>query len=93
MGTYATPAHHIKFENCTFRNIDATGNNDLLKLSGLDSFEIRHCVFLNGADGGSGMDMVGCHDGLIKNCFLKTWVPIVSRQKEVREIYGLKQIF
>ncbi|MFZ1676014.1 MAG: T9SS type A sorting domain-containing protein [Saprospiraceae bacterium] len=66
-GTYITPAHHIKFENCIFRNIDATGNNDLLKLSGLDSFEIRHCIFLNGAEGGSGIDMVGCHDGLIMN--------------------------
>ncbi len=66
-GTYETPAHHIRFENCTFSDINATGNNDLLKLSGLDSFEIRSCIFLNGAEGGSGIDMVGCHDGLIVN--------------------------
>ena len=67
-GTYDSPTHHIIFEDCTFRDMSASGNNDLLKLSGLDSFEIRNCFFLNGATGGSGIDMVGCHDGLITNC-------------------------
>jgi hypothetical protein len=66
-GSYATPAHHIIFENCTFRDINATGNNDLLKMSGVDSFEVRHCTFLNGAAGGSGVDMVGCHNGVFAN--------------------------
>ena len=37
-GTYDTPAHDIIFENCTFRDMSASGNNDLLKLSGLDYF-------------------------------------------------------
>jgi hypothetical protein len=64
-GSYETPAHHIVFHNCTFRDISATGNNDLLKLSGIDSFEIKECLFLNGAAGGSGIDMVGCHDSQI----------------------------
>lgn len=67
-GSYDTPTHHIVFESCTFRDINATGNNDLLKLSGLDSFEIRSCTFLRGAAGGSGIDMVGCHDGIITQC-------------------------
>lgn len=65
-GTFETPTHHIRIVNCTFRDINATGNNDLLKLSGLDDFEIRQCDFLNGATGGSGIDMVGCHRGLIE---------------------------
>lgn len=65
-GSYQTPSHHIVFESCTFRDIKATGNNDLLKMSGVDFFEIRNCTFLNGAAGGSGIDMVGCHEGLIK---------------------------
>ncbi|MBD3392780.1 MAG: DUF5123 domain-containing protein [Chitinivibrionales bacterium] len=64
-GSYDTPAHHVVFENCVFRDMNATGNNDLLKLSGLDDFQIRACTFLNGSDGGSGVDMVGCHHGLI----------------------------
>lgn len=64
-GIYASPSHHIIFDSCIFRNIKATGNNDLLKMSGVDFFEIRNCSFLNGAAGGSGIDMVGCHEGLI----------------------------
>lgn len=70
-GTYDTPAYHLIFENCTFRDISATGNNDLLKLSGLDHFEITNCTFLNGAAGGSGIDMVGCHQGLIKGNYFE----------------------
>lgn len=63
-----SPSHHIIFTRCTFRNIQASGNNDLLKLSGLDSFEIRDCIFRNGAKGGSAIDMVGCHYGVIAGC-------------------------
>ncbi len=65
-GTYSTPAHHVIFEKCVFRDMSATGNNDLLKLSGLDHFEVRNCEFRNGAAGGSGIDMVGCHHGIIR---------------------------
>ncbi|MCA1758772.1 MAG: right-handed parallel beta-helix repeat-containing protein, partial [Bacteroidales bacterium] len=67
-GSYQTPSHHIIVEDCTFRDIQATGNNDLLKMSGVDDFEIRNCRFLNGSPGGSGIDMVGCHNGIISNC-------------------------
>jgi hypothetical protein len=66
-GSYSTPGHHIHFFNCTFREINATGNNDLLKMSGIDFFEIRNCTFYNGSYGGSGLDMVGCHDGVISH--------------------------
>ncbi len=70
-GDYSTPAHHVLIKNCTFRNIKATGNNDLLKLSGLDHFEISGCQFRNGSPGGSGIDMVGCHHGIIESCEFK----------------------
>lgn len=70
-GTYDSPAHHVIFENCTFRDMAVNGNNDLLKLSGLDHFEIRNCQFLNGAEGGSGIDMVGCHNGIIQGNFFE----------------------
>jgi hypothetical protein len=66
-GTYVTPSHHLLIENCVFRDIAGTGNNDLLKMSGVDSFEVRNCTFLNGAAGGSGIDMVGCHHGIIQD--------------------------
>lgn len=70
-GSYGTPAHHIIFEHCTFRDMSASGNNDLLKLSGLDHFEIRNCTFQNGAAGGSGIDMVGCHYGVIRGNYFE----------------------
>jgi hypothetical protein len=46
----------------------ATGNNDLLKLSGADDLIIQQCTFLNGSPGGSGIDMVGCHNSQILQC-------------------------
>ncbi|MCF8238142.1 MAG: right-handed parallel beta-helix repeat-containing protein [Saprospiraceae bacterium] len=64
-GSYATPAHDILIRHCVFEDMNASGNNDLLKLSGLDSFNIQSCTFRNGAAGGSGIDMVGCHKGRI----------------------------
>lgn len=67
-GSYSTPSHHLRLVNCTFENINATGNNDLLKMSGIDSFVITGCTFRNGAAGGSGIDMVGCHFGVIEKC-------------------------
>ncbi|MDH3648260.1 MAG: right-handed parallel beta-helix repeat-containing protein [Saprospiraceae bacterium] len=69
-GDYATPAHHISIFNCIFRDMAGTGNNDLLKLSGLDDFLIKGCSFVNGSAGGSGIDMVGCHHGVIEDNFI-----------------------
>lgn len=71
-GTIETPAHDIILERCTFRALQATGNNDQLKLSGLDSFEVRDCSFTDGAAGGSMIDMVGCHAGtFLRNTFTR----------------------
>lgn len=66
--SYASPAHHIVFRHCVFRDMAATGNNDLLKLSGADDLIIEQCTFLNGSPGGSGIDMVGCHNSIIRQC-------------------------
>ena len=62
-----SPAHHVIIENCIWERINATGNNDQLKISGLDEFTIRQCRFSNGSAGGSLIDMVGCHKGIIEN--------------------------
>jgi hypothetical protein len=64
-GDYSTPSRHLIFERCTFRDMESEDNSDLLKLSGVDAFEVRECAFLNGSSGGSGIDMVGCHGGVI----------------------------
>jgi len=64
---YSTPTKHIEIKNCLFRDITPSGNHDFLKLSGLDSFHIHDCTFENGGTGGSGIDMVGCHHGIIED--------------------------
>lgn len=65
-------SHHIRFVNCTFKdlNIAVSENADFLKLSGVDHVEVLNCTFINGL-GGSGIDMVGCHHGLIKGCYFE----------------------
>jgi hypothetical protein len=64
-GDYATPAGPLVVRNVEVRDIGPTGNRDALKLSGLDSFVLYRNRFLRWGDAGSGIDMVGCHDGLI----------------------------
>jgi len=69
-GNFDKSTYDITIKKCVFRDMDASGNNDMLKLSGLDGFVIEECEFINGADGGSGIDMVGCHGGeFVKNKF------------------------
>jgi hypothetical protein len=65
-GDYATPAHDVRIIRCVFRYLNASGNNDLLKMSGVDQFEVAACSFTDGAAGGSGIDLVGCHSGRIE---------------------------
>ena len=65
-GSYDTPSRGIVFENITIEDIGPAGNRDGLKLSGLDNFVVRNCK-LSGW-GGSAIDMVGCHDGVIEKC-------------------------
>jgi len=67
-GTFESPSRHIIVHNCDFQFMGAQGNNDFLKLSGIDSFEISYCKFQKGATGGSGIDMVGCHYGRVHHC-------------------------
>ncbi|MFZ1729351.1 MAG: right-handed parallel beta-helix repeat-containing protein [Bacteroidota bacterium] len=66
-GSYETPARSINIEDCEWLGINATGNNDMLKLSGVDDFSVRRCRFINGSPGGSMVDMVGCHGGEFQN--------------------------
>ena len=65
-GTYDTPAHHIVLENLTIEETGPKGNHDALKMSGVDHFVVRKCRFEGW--GGSGIDMVGCHHGIVEDC-------------------------
>jgi hypothetical protein len=64
-GTYDTPSHDITLTRVTVRDIGSGGNSDGIKLSGVDNFTVAGCTLTNWGAGGSGIDMVGCHDGTI----------------------------
>ncbi len=65
-GSFETPAHHIVLENVTIVGTGPKGNHDALKMSGVDDFIVRRCRFEGW--GGSGIDMVGCHRGIVEDC-------------------------
>ncbi|MBN2136680.1 MAG: right-handed parallel beta-helix repeat-containing protein [Sedimentisphaerales bacterium] len=65
-GSFETPAHNITLENITILETGPQGNHDALKISGVDRFLIRRCRFEGW--GGSGIDMVGCHNGVVEDC-------------------------
>ena len=65
-GSFDTPAHHITLEGVDVYEIGPTGNRDGIKLSGVDDLVLRNCLLEGWA--GQGIDMVGCHRGLIENC-------------------------
>jgi hypothetical protein len=59
-------AHHFLLENIAVSDTGPQGNHDCFKFSGLDDFEMRNCTCHGW--GGSSIDMVGCHRGLIEGC-------------------------
>lgn len=66
-GSVSTPMHHLFVKNVTIKHIGPRGNHDGLKMSGVDQFVIRNCRFIGW--GGSGIDMVGCHNGVVEDCY------------------------
>jgi len=66
-GSFDTPASNITLRNLTVRDIVTAGNFDGIKLSGVNDFLIENVEVLNWGTGGSAVDMVGCHRGLIQN--------------------------
>jgi len=61
------PARKIVLRNLIVRNIGVNGGNiDGIKLSGVRDFHITNVQVTNWGDGGSAIDMVGCHEGIIE---------------------------
>jgi hypothetical protein len=67
-GTYDTPAHHLVLRDLTIRDAGSGGNNDCIKMSGVDDFWILDSD-VSGCDRGEIVDMVGCHRGVIAGNF------------------------
>ena len=68
-GSQEKPSSGLVFENLSIIEIGPKGNLDGLKLSGLHNFTVKNCYFAGW--GGSAVDMVGCHNGIIRDCTLK----------------------
>lgn len=58
----------IVLRNLVVTDVGPKGNRDGIKLSGLDDFAVEDCRVERWGSGGSGIDMVGCHDGAISGC-------------------------
>ena len=65
-GDLGQPSHHVILENLQISEIGKKGNIDAIKMSGIDHFVVRNCTIQGW--GGSGIDLVGCHDGVVQNC-------------------------
>lgn len=68
-GTWQAKPRGLVLEGLRISAIGPKGNHDGIKLSGLSGFRVENCVVENwGTGSGSGIDMVGCHEGLITGC-------------------------
>lgn len=63
-GTYESPAHHIVLRDITITSAGSGGNNDCIKMSGVDNFWVLDSQ-IAGCNRGELIDMVGCHRGVI----------------------------
>jgi hypothetical protein len=63
-------ARFVVFRGLDIHDIGGTGNQDGLKLSGVNDFWVLDSTIARtgGAGSGSGIDHVGCHRGLIARC-------------------------
>jgi hypothetical protein len=68
-GNFSPEPRGLVLRGLRITDIDGRANLDGIKLSGLVGFRVENCTVERwGTGGGSGIDMVGCHDGLITNC-------------------------
>ncbi|MFP4343669.1 MAG: hypothetical protein ACLFU8_03145 [Anaerolineales bacterium] len=68
-GEYVDPeaTRHVIFRDLYIHDVGGTGNQDCLKLSGVDDYYVLESEFARcgGGISGSGVDHVGCHGGLL----------------------------
>lgn len=62
--SFATPSHHLVLRGITIAGAGSGGNNDCIKMSGVDDFWVLDSD-VSGCNRGEIIDMVGCHRGVI----------------------------
>ncbi len=70
-GSSESPANHVTLKNIVVRDVGPRGNRDGIKISGLADFRIDACRVERWGSSGSGIDMVGCHRGVVTGCTFK----------------------
>ncbi len=68
-GRMDASARGIVLEGLYVEDVGPQGNIDGIKLSGLTGFRVAGCAIEGW--GGSGIDLVGCHEGVIEQCTLR----------------------
>jgi hypothetical protein len=63
-GSYDSPSHHLILRGIHIASAGSGGNNDCIKMSGVDDFWVLDSD-VAGCDRGEIIDMVGCHRGVI----------------------------
>ena len=68
-GAYDDPeaTRHVILRDLHVHDIGQGGNQDCIKLSGVDNYSVRSSEIDHCGEGGSAIDHVGCHAGLILN--------------------------
>lgn len=64
-GSFGTPARQVVLRRLRVSDVGPQGNRDGIKLSGVVNFRVEDCTLERWGLGGSAIDMVGCHDGVI----------------------------
>lgn len=74
-GDRGNPARGVVVRRVVVRDVGRkagrNANLDGIKLSGLVGFRVEDCVIERWGGGGSGIDMVGCREGVIEGCVLR----------------------
>lgn len=65
-GSLGSPARNVVLRGLRVTDVGPRGNRDGIKLSGVTDFRVENCLVERWGDAGSGVDMVGCHRGVIE---------------------------
>lgn len=67
-GSFESPSRHVLLRDLLVRDTGARGNEDGIKLSGVEDFRLERCTVTRWGRGGSAVDLVGCRRGVIDAC-------------------------
>jgi len=70
-GTFVRPSHHVVLRGLHVRDCGGQGNEDGIKLSGVEDLLAIDCTVERWGRGGSGIDLVGCHRCEFRRCILR----------------------